>query len=111
MMGDNIRQVGWPGCGEIDIMEYVGHTPYTAHGTIHMRRKGGRRWDVVSKGKNLRLEKDGERPEERFYVYALEWTKDRLQIFVDDALVLDFKRSEESPKQRNGPSIRNAISF
>ena len=25
--GDNIRKIGWPACGEIDIMEFVGHTP------------------------------------------------------------------------------------
>lgn len=27
MMGTNITEVGWPKCGEIDIMEFVGHTP------------------------------------------------------------------------------------
>ena len=27
MLGDNIDQVGWPACGEIDIMELVGYDP------------------------------------------------------------------------------------
>ncbi len=26
---------GWPNCGEIDIMEYLGHKPDTVYGTIH----------------------------------------------------------------------------
>ncbi|MGW6501194.1 RICIN domain-containing protein [Nonomuraea angiospora] len=35
MLGDNIGQVGWPGSGEIDIMENIGREPSTVHGTIH----------------------------------------------------------------------------
>lgn len=103
MMGDNIKTVGWPGCGEIDIMEYVGHTPYRAHATIHMRKKGGERWHNVSKGSSLLLDKPGERPEETFHVYSLEWTKDQLLLLVDNAVVLEFNRSEEEPKTPEWP--------
>lgn len=44
MLGDNIRQVGWPACGEIDIMEMIGG-PATArnntvHGTVHWDNNG-----------------------------------------------------------------------
>ena len=35
MLGRDISEVGWPNCGEIDIMEYLGHEPRTIHGTIH----------------------------------------------------------------------------
>ncbi|MET9249668.1 RICIN domain-containing protein [Nonomuraea sp. NPDC003709] len=35
MLGDNIGPVGWPGSGEIDIMENIGREPSTVHGTIH----------------------------------------------------------------------------
>jgi beta-glucanase (GH16 family) len=94
MMGDNIKTVGWPACGEIDVMEYVGHEPQRSHGTIHMQRKGGERWHVVSKGNNVLLD----RPEEQFYVYTLEWTPEQLLILVDDQLVLEFNKAEEEPK-------------
>ena len=99
MMGDNISEIGWPGCGEIDIMEYVGHTPHVAHGTIHMRKKGGERWQNVSKGGRLELN----RPEEQFYVYTLEWTPEKLTILVDDAVVLEFNKSEEEAKTPQWP--------
>ena len=33
-LGDNIGTVGWPGCGEIDIMEHVNNIPNNV-GTIH----------------------------------------------------------------------------
>jgi len=35
MLGDNIANVGWPACGEIDIMENIGKEPGRVHGTIH----------------------------------------------------------------------------
>lgn len=35
LLGDNIPQVGWPACGEIDIMELRGSQPYRMLGTVH----------------------------------------------------------------------------
>ena len=35
MLGANFSEVGWPTCGEVDIMEYRGDNTYTAHGTVH----------------------------------------------------------------------------
>lgn len=35
MLGADIGQVGWPACGEIDVMENVGYEPATVHGTVH----------------------------------------------------------------------------
>ncbi|MDO5308269.1 MAG: glycoside hydrolase family 16 protein [Planctomycetia bacterium] len=89
MLGDSISQIGWPKCGEIDIMEYVGHTPNTVHSTVHMHRPGGENWHNVSQGSKLTLNKSGEEPEERFYVYTVEWTPEKLIFLVDDKVVLE----------------------
>ena len=35
LLGSNIETVGWPQCGEIDIMEYRGQQPNLIHGTVH----------------------------------------------------------------------------
>ena len=42
MLGDNISSVGWPQCGEIDIMEMVGgdNTDNEVHGTLHWDNNG-----------------------------------------------------------------------
>ena len=34
MLASNFEEVGWPQCGEIDIMEYIGSKPTEIHGTI-----------------------------------------------------------------------------
>src|SRR5579883_2123378 len=34
-LGTDIDQVGWPRCGEIDIMEFVGFDPGTIHANVH----------------------------------------------------------------------------
>ena len=103
MKGANNNEVGWPRCGEIDVMEYVGHKPRTTHGTIHMQRKDADRGKVVSRTGMIKFEDGPEKPEESFHVYAIEWTKDYLKIFVDDQLELDFQRAEEEPKAESWP--------
>src|SRR5207253_10859772 len=35
VLGDNCATVGWPGCGEIDIMENIGKDPSRVQGTLH----------------------------------------------------------------------------
>jgi len=35
LLGEDINKVGWPSCGEIDIMEYLGHDTKTVYGTVH----------------------------------------------------------------------------
>ncbi|NJK97297.1 MAG: family 16 glycosylhydrolase [Bacteroidales bacterium] len=40
MLGNNISTVSWPACGEIDIMEYLGHQQSTVYGTVHYDQSG-----------------------------------------------------------------------
>ncbi len=75
-LGANIPQVGWPRCGEIDIMELVGKQPGVIHGTIHYFING--KHDAG--GSQVPVDKT----DAAFHVYAAEWTPDRIDIFVDD---------------------------
>ena len=38
-LGTNIDEVGWPACGEIDIMENVGFEPGVIHATVHTNER------------------------------------------------------------------------
>ena len=41
MLGNSISTVGWPSCGEIDIMEIQGQNPFRNFGTIHWANANG----------------------------------------------------------------------
>lgn len=77
MLGDNIGDVGWPACGEIDVMEYVGFEPETIHANVHTKKYN--HVQKTSKGAKIVIPK----PYEDFHVYAIEWDASRIDVFVD----------------------------
>jgi len=79
MLGANIDEVPWPGCGEIDIMEYVGREPDRVFGTLHGPGYSG--GEAVSG--NFRLP-EGETFADDFHVFAVEWDPGRITFSVDD---------------------------
>jgi len=79
MMGTNIQQVGWPKCFEFDIMEFVGHTPNTVHGTFHWWEPEGKD-KHRSKGSTIK-ESD---LHNKFHVYGIERKGDTAKVFIDD---------------------------
>jgi hypothetical protein len=75
-LGANITTVGWPACGEIDILEMIGGAgrENTIHGTIH--------WDVnghASYGNSY----SGPYFPGAYHVYAVEWNAQEIRWFVD----------------------------
>ena len=93
MLGSNISQVGWPACGEIDIMEFVGHTPGFVHATVHFRKDGKHK----SSGNRLAAEK----PWDGFHVYAVEWFPDRMDFYFDEQKYHTFPIDQADDKNDN----------
>ena len=75
-LGTNSSVVGWPAGGEIDIMEYVGKESNNIYGTLHFAVDGKHRADAGSR-------KMPAPPYDDFHVYAVEWTPDQIDFFVD----------------------------
>lgn len=73
MLGDNITSVGWPACGEIDIMEHV-NTEQATHGTIHWQDhtnsyasySGSTYANVTA-----------------YHTYAIEWDANSIKWYLD----------------------------
>jgi beta-glucanase (GH16 family) len=84
-LGDNINQVGWPACGEIDIMENVGFDPDTICANIHT--KSYNHVMGTNKGSRIKIPK----PYQDFHVYAIEWRPERLDFFVDKTKYFTFQ--------------------
>ena len=78
MLGDNIDQVHWPACGELDIMENVGKTPLELRGSVHGRGFTGTPLTTVH------ALASGEPFAAAFHVYGLIWSPGRIQYYVDD---------------------------
>lgn len=89
MLGNNISAVGWPACGEIDIMELVGQNPSTTYGTAHWQNASGAH-DSKNGGYTLAA---GNFSQE-FHVFSLVWTENSMQWYVDDNLFLTTTKAE-----------------
>ena len=83
MLGANHSTVGWPKCGEIDIMEFVGKEPDKVHATVHFSKDGKH----ASKGGKLAAPA----PFNDFHLYAVEWFPDRMDFFFDQQKYFTFK--------------------
>lgn len=81
MLGADRAAVGWPACGEIDIMENIGREAGTVHGTAHGPGYSG----GAGIGNAYRLPA-GQRFADDFHVYAVEWKQDSIQWKVDGQL-------------------------
>ncbi len=81
MLGNDVGAVGWPGCGEIDIMENIGREPSTAYGTIHGPGYSGGN----SIGSSISLE-NGQHFSDDFHVFGIEWEPTAIRFYVDGKL-------------------------
>jgi len=80
LLGDDFSTMGWPGCGEIDIMENVGAEPATVHGTLHGPGYSGAH--ALTAAFTLARGKFSE----RYHVFSIEWGPQVVRFFVDDEL-------------------------
>lgn len=79
-LGSNFNSVGWPTCGELDIMENIGREPSTVHGVMHGPGYSG---DIGKQIDRTYTLSGGKSFGDDFHVYAIEWEQDRIQWFVD----------------------------
>lgn len=82
MLGDSISSKGWPACGEIDIMEYIGRVPNTIYSSLHATSydvTGGYNGGGFSSG---------------YHTYTAVWQPDYIEFSVDNKVFKRMNRSE-----------------
>lgn len=97
MLGANINDVSWPMCGEIDIMELVGHTPAVTHGTVHYDNGSGYRY--VGGSRSLA---SGDLSDQ-FHVYSLVWNKNEIIWYLDNVQFQKFTKTGSETFPFNDP--------
>jgi beta-glucanase (GH16 family) len=80
MLGNNIGQIGWPACGEVDIMENIGKEPAVVHGSMHGPGYFG------SNGLTASYSLPSGKFSDDFHVFAVEWEPSIVRFYVDGNL-------------------------
>jgi beta-glucanase (GH16 family) len=89
---DGNKYGGWPNCGEIDIMENWSWDVTGIYGTVHTQAYN----HIIhtQKGGHISVKQ----PSANFYTYAIEWSTEKLDFFVDDSLYFTFKNEGATDK-------------
>lgn len=95
MLGSNFTTVGWPTCGEIDIMEQTGDDKNTSLGTCHWFDSGTNA--NASYGETTAISNASS----EFHIYSLEWTETEIKIFVDGVSFYTLSNSAALPFNDN----------
>jgi len=83
MLGDNIGTVGWPTCGELDIMENKGSQPTVSSSAVHGPGYSG----------NTPFAHQTATTATDFHLYAVEWDAQSIRYYVDSRLHYGVSRA------------------
>ena len=114
LLGANIDEIGWPNCGELDILEHgdyvkdsTSNDPGLISSAVHYGPQDYSRQTTNVPGKIffdtgqerfIRSEKIIEKPFEEYHTYSMQWAPDKIQFFIDDEMHLEFPmQSQHSP--------------
>jgi len=89
MLGTNINPLGWPDCGEIDVVENKGLQPKAAYATAHGPGYAGQGiGDIMALGRPL---------SEDYHTYAIEWKKNSIRWYLDGLLMHAISPRDTAP--------------
>jgi beta-glucanase (GH16 family) len=78
LLGDNRDVVGYPNCGEIDIMEYFSSLPNAYYVVVHSAANNEKNANTIISSNAL------EEVEEDFHAYGILWTNNYIKFYIDD---------------------------
>ena len=86
MLGENIGEVPWPRCGEIDMMEHVGYNPDTVFTTIHTQAYNHTIGTQKIAATYLPTADDA------FHTYGIEWNEQKIDFLIDSTQVFTVEK-------------------
>ncbi len=88
LLGNDIDSVGWPRCGEIDIMENIGD-PARIYGTLHGPGYSGAHGLQGSAGLPR-----GQAADSDFHLYAVDWSPDAIRFSLDGIVYVTHTKKD-----------------
>ncbi|MCB4798276.1 family 16 glycosylhydrolase [Neotamlana laminarinivorans] len=91
MLGDSFSTVGWPHCGEMDIMEQTGADKDRVLGTVH--------WfdDGTNANASYGESTDITNASSEFHLYTIEYTESAIKIYLDDVQYYELTNNSSLP--------------
>jgi len=94
LLGNQFRKVNWPLCGEIDLMEHVGHNPNVVHFSLHSKtnyfHKNNQPTKVITQEKII----------DQFHAYAMDWQEDQITFYFDGIKQQTFYRPKNASMEQ-----------
>lgn len=90
MLGENYKDVGWPECGEIDIMEHVGFNADSIFGTVHT--KAYNHTIGTQRGRTTFVDQ----PYDEFHDYSIVWTPEYIDFLLDGKVYNHFQNDHKT---------------
>ena len=91
MLGSNFTTVGWPTCGEIDIMEQTGANKETTLGTLHWYN------NTASANASYGESTAVANASSDFHLYTVEWSDTSIKIYLDDVSFFQMANNSTLP--------------
>lgn len=93
LMPTKSRYGVWPKSGEIDVMENVGYEPGVVRASVHTEHNHRRR------GNHNRRVAGVPDAHDDFHVYAIEWTSEQIEFFIDERRYYVYRNEHKGHAQ------------
>jgi beta-glucanase (GH16 family) len=94
LLGSDIGSVGWPRCGEIDVMENLGQDPFTFFGSVHGPTATGTPWGKTA------AKRSASSLAAAYHVYGINWGPGRIDFTFDGSVYATRTPESLGPDQR-----------
>ena len=102
LLGNTFSSLGWPACGEIDLMEQTGYNKEKILGTVHWKSgqwnaahpdRKDNHWDLEPGVGEIALQN----LHNEFHIYTLNWTSSQIKMYIDDTLYYTINTNTTQP--------------
>ena len=97
MLGSNEPEVGFPACGEIDIMEFIGKSSDEIYGSVHYPENEDDNLISATEEAKLPATNDG------YHTFSVEWDGAHISYFVGDRKFFTFSVDDANRSGRKNP--------
>lgn len=94
LLGNEFRTKGWPVCGEIDMMEHVGHNPNVVHFSLHSKTN---HFQINNQPTKV-ITQEGILG--KFHEFSIEWDDNHISFFMDQVLQEKFEKPKQASRDK-----------